>query len=153
MVGTPTGRDAVIGQLCDRALALHARNFNCAQSVACTLAPLAETSEDAAFRLMEGFGSGMGDKSQTCGAAVGAVAILGAANSNGPSNPTSKAGTYVLATECVNRFRALHGTTVCRKIRGTDEPGTLPVCEECIADAVRIGAEIIFDRQEKAARN
>lgn len=142
-----------IDQLVDRALALHARNFNCAQSVACTLAPLIEASEDSAFRLMEGFGSGMGGKSETCGALSGAIAMLGAANSCGPSNPVSKQGTYALASECVERFRMLHGTAVCRDIRGTDEPGTLPVCEECIADCVRIGADIVFDRQRRLAEN
>ena len=58
--------ETVIRQLAERALALHKRNFNCAQCVACTLAPLVEASEDSTFRLMEGFGSGMGCKSETC---------------------------------------------------------------------------------------
>lgn len=145
------GENSTIEQLAERALALHARNFNCAQCVACTLAPLVEASEDAAFRFMEGFGSGMGGKTETCGALTGAVAMLGAANSSGPANPTSKAGTYALTAECVERFRALHKTTICRDIRGTDEPGMLPVCEECIADGVRIGAKIIFEQQKLAA--
>ena len=127
-------QDAVIQQLTERALALHARNFNCAQCVACTLAPLVEACEDSTFRLMEGFGSGMGCKRETCGAVAGAVAMLGAANSFGPANPTSKQATYELSTEC-------------RAIRGTDAPGPLPVCDDCIADCVRIGAEIIFERQ------
>lgn len=140
-------QDAVIQQLTERALALHARNFNCAQCVACTLAPLVEASEDSTFRLMEGFGSGMGCKRETCGAVAGAVAMLGAANSFGPANPTSKQATYELSAECVRRFRKVHGTTECRAIRGTDAPGPLPVCDDCIADCVRIGAEIIFERQ------
>lgn len=142
--------DAIITQLVERALALHARNFNCAQCVACTLAPLVEASEDSAFRLMEGFGSGMGCKSETCGALSGAVAIMGAANSYGPANPTSKQDTYELAAECVRRFRDIHKTTECRTIRGTDQPGPLPICDDCITDCVRIGAEIIFERQAKS---
>ncbi len=145
-------RESTIQQLTDRALALHARNFNCAQCVACTLAPLVEASEDASFRMMEGFGSGMGCRTETCGAVAGAVAMLGMANSFGPANPTSKAQTYELAAECVARFREKNGTTTCRTLRGTDEPGPLPACNGYIADAVRIGAEILFDRQEQAAR-
>ena len=142
--------ETFVNQLADRALALHARNFNCAQCVACTLAPLVEASEDATFRLMEGFGSGMGCKSETCGALSGVVAIMGAANSFGPADPTSKQGTYELAAECVRRFREIHDTTECRAIRGTDQGGPLPICDECIVDCVRIGAEIIFERQAKS---
>ena len=143
-------RETFINQLAERALALHARNFNCAQCVACTLAPLVEASEDSTFRLMEGFGSGMGCKSETCGALSGAIAIMGAANSFGPADPTSKQDTYELAAECVRRFRAIHKTTECRAIRETDQPGPLPICDDCITDCVRIGAEILFERQAKS---
>ena len=38
----------------------HARGFNCAQAVACTLAPAVGLDPQVAFTLTEGFGAGMG---------------------------------------------------------------------------------------------
>ena len=38
----------------------HARGFNCAQAVACTLAPAVGLDPQIAFTLTEGFGAGMG---------------------------------------------------------------------------------------------
>ncbi len=46
----------------------HARGFNCAQAVACTLAPAVGLDPQVAFTLTEGFGAGMGGMTETCGA-------------------------------------------------------------------------------------
>ncbi len=45
----------------------HARGFNCAQAVACTLAPAVGLDPQVAFTLTEGFGAGMGGMTETCG--------------------------------------------------------------------------------------
>ena len=44
----------------------HARGFNCAQAVACTLAPAVGLDPQVAFTLTEGFGAGMGGMTETC---------------------------------------------------------------------------------------
>lgn len=49
----------------------HARGFNCAQAVACTLAPAVGLDPQVAFTLTEGFGAGMGGMTETCGALKG----------------------------------------------------------------------------------
>ena len=61
----------------------HARGFNCAQAVACTLAPAVGLDPQVAFTLTEGFGAGMGGMTETCGAISGAVAIMGFVMSDG----------------------------------------------------------------------
>ena len=68
----------------------HARGFNCAQAVACTLAPAVGLDPQVAFTLTEGFGAGMGGMTETCGAISGAVAIMGFVMSDGMENPKTK---------------------------------------------------------------
>ena len=66
-----------------KAIELHGKGYNCFQSVACVFAPELDVDEVTAFRMGEGFGLGMGDMSQTCGAITGAVACMGLLNSAG----------------------------------------------------------------------
>ena len=63
--------------LADQAVALRAeKGYNCAQAVACALAPEVGADVDAVYRLSEGFGSGMGTTTETCGALSGAIMVL-----------------------------------------------------------------------------
>ncbi len=57
--------------LARRALELHGMKYNCAQAVACTLAPLIGADEELCFRAAEGLGGGMGGLTETCGAVSG----------------------------------------------------------------------------------
>ena len=97
---TELDREALKSQAAE----LHARGYNCAQSVLCALAPVLGIDEDAAFTLAEGFGAGMGGMTETCGAISGAVMALGHATSNGRTNPTSKGATYKLSHELCAGF-------------------------------------------------
>ena len=60
-----------------KAIELHGKGYNCFQSVACVFAPELDVDEVTAFRMGEGFGLGMGDMSQTCGAITGGLLVLG----------------------------------------------------------------------------
>ena len=80
--------------LARRALELHGMKYNCAQAVACTLAPLIGADEELCFRAAEGLGGGMGGLTETCGAVSGAAMAIGLANSNGQDDRTSKQATY-----------------------------------------------------------
>lgn len=124
--------------LIEHAAQLHARNYNCAQAVACTLATLNGVDEDDCFRLAEGLGGGLGGHTETCGALLGGAMTIGQANSRGCADPTSKLETYELVKPLVAAFRARFGTTCCSEIRAQDESGRtpLPICESCIAYAV-----------------
>ena len=130
-----------------RAAEFHARGFNCAQAVLCALAPSLGIDEDLAFRLMEGFGLGMGGMSETCGAISGAVAAVGAANSAGEANPVSKRATYQLSHEVVERFGAKNSSTICGELKGVGTgTGPLRSCPGCIDDAVDIAVDVLQKR-------
>ncbi|MFQ9676545.1 MAG: C-GCAxxG-C-C family protein [Eggerthella lenta] len=84
-----------------RALELHGMKYNCAQAVACTLAPLIGADEELCFRAAEGLGGGMGGLTETCGAVSGAAMAIGLANSNGQDDRTSKQATYRIVRKLV----------------------------------------------------
>lgn len=124
----------------------HAQGFNCAQAVACALAPVLEIDADMTFRMTEGFGAGMGGMTETCGAISGAVVALGVANSHGMEDPTSKGGTYKLSKDLVARFAAKNGTTVCRELKGVGSAdGPRRSCAGCIDDAVDLAVDILSE--------
>ena len=126
-----------------RAHELHEAGYNCAQAVACAVAPELGVDSDQLFRALEGFGLGMGDMSQTCGAVSGAVALVGLANSSGEDNPKSKGATYKVSREVSQRFAAKNGTTICRELKGIDTGAVVRSCAGCIDDAVRIVLDLI----------
>ena len=57
------------------ASAKHDRGYNCAQAVACSFAEELGIDERELFRMMEGFGFGMGCM-EICGAVSGMVFVL-----------------------------------------------------------------------------
>ena len=140
----------------------HTQGFNCAQAVACALAPAVGMDADTAFRMTEGFGAGMGGMTETCGAISGAIVVLGMANSHGMEDPTSKGGTYKLSKDLVARFSAKNGTTVCRELKGIgSDAGPRRSCPGCIDDAVDLAVDILSEQiraseqepREKQARD
>lgn len=132
----------------ERALELHKAGYNCAQCVACACAHRVGLDEDTAFRLMEGFGGGMGDFSQTCGAISGGVAIFGFLNSGGMSYPRTKGSTYKLVQQVVRRFGDLNGSTLCGDLKGLTGGPVLRSCDGCIEDATRITLDVLDARAE-----
>ena len=122
----------------------HARGFNCAQAVACTLAPAVGLDPQVAFTLTEGFGAGMGGMTETCGAISGAVAIVGFVMSDGMESPKSKGKTYKLSHEIAKRFGEKNTTTVCGTLKGIgSDKGPLRSCPGCIDDAVEIACDML----------
>ena len=122
----------------------HARGFNCAQAVACTLAPAVGLDPETAFTLTEGFGAGMGGMTETCGAISGAVAIMGFVMSDGMENPKTKGQTYKLSREIAKRFGEKNTTTICGTLKGIgSNQGPLRSCPGCIDDAVEIACDVL----------
>lgn len=132
------------------AVALRAeRGLNCAQAVACALAPEVGADFEACYLLSEGFGAGMGGHQETCGAISGAVMALSHLNSSGTeTSGTTKVATYRLVHELVQRFGEMNGTTRCAELKGIGcDHGPLRSCPGCIEDAVRIAVDIIARRE------
>lgn len=142
------------GELAEAAIALRAEHqYNCAQAVACALAPEVGGDVDAVYRLSEGFGAGMGGHKETCGALSGAVMVLGQLRSAGTAEPgATKQKTYKLASELVEGFREANGSVLCRELKGIGcDHGPLRSCPGCIEDAVR-GACLIIDAYRAGER-
>lgn len=129
----------------NKALELHKKGYNCAQSVACAYCDLADIDENIMFKLTEGFGLGMGCTKGTCGAISGAVILAGILNSTGNLEcPDSKAYTYKLSKEIMTRFENMNGSTICGKLKGIETGNPLRSCDGCIQDAVLLAEEILF---------
>ena len=134
-----------IEALTARAAELHAKGYNCAQSVACTLAPFVGAGFDTCFRATEALGGGMGCFKETCGALSGAMVILGFANSNGSADPTSKPSTYRLARRLEEGFRTGAGATLCCDIKGVADATPSPNCPGAIDLAIKLAATILVE--------
>lgn len=130
-------------------LALHEQRYNCAQSVACAFAPLAPASfdEDTLFTLMEGFGGGMGGGAETCGAATGGVAIIGALCSDGRGKRTTKMHTYQVASDFIERFRSACNTTCCRELKDASPVPTPHRCDAYMETAARLLLQTLEDHE------
>lgn len=125
----------------------HKKGYNCAQAVACAFCEEAGIKERIMFKMMEGHGLGMGGMQGTCGAITGAVAVLGAVNSNGDlEHPVSKTDTYKLSRELVNRFQEKNGVIACKDLKGVETGKVVRSCPGCIEDAATILAEILEER-------
>lgn len=127
----------------DRTLELHAKGYNCAQAVACAYCDLLDMDEDTMFKVMEGFGLGMGCMQGICGAVSGAEAVIGMKSSKGCLDPTSKAQTYQIAKEVLKKFSEKNGSIICKELKGAETGKALRSCDGCIQDAARIVEEIL----------
>ena len=126
------------------AIALHDKKYNCAQAVACAFAEEAGIDKEVLFKACEGFGLGMGGMQGTCGAISGAVILAGFKNSDGNvDNPGTKASTYQLSREIMEKFEKKNKASRCRDLKGIDTGVVLRSCPDCIMDAVEIVREVL----------
>jgi len=128
-----------------RAHALRAKKYNCAQSVACTFSEEVGLEEELLFQIMEGFGGGMGGHEATCGALSGAVAVISMLTSRGRIEANTKALTYERVSSLVRRFKERARSLVCREILGEDDGKVLLGCEDCIDGAVILVSEFLAE--------
>ncbi len=126
------------------AIAKHDMKFNCAQAVACAFAKEIGVDEKILFTAAEGFGLGMGGMEGTCGALSGAIMLAGFKNSDGnTTNPGTKAETYKLSKEMVNKFKEKCGSTVCKELKGVETGTVLCSCPDCICKGVEVVQEVL----------
>ena len=93
----------------------------------------------AAMKALEGFGAGMGDRMQTCGALSGAVFVAGLKHSDGNLDaPASKGATYKLCGGICQAFKEACGSTVCQEVKDIAHLS----CGECIALGVELAENI-----------
>jgi C_GCAxxG_C_C family probable redox protein len=97
------------------------RRTNCAQAILSTFSEQFGLERSLALRLAQGFGAGMGQKGNICGAVTGAYMVLGLSQRISTDSPReSLDATYELVREFDRRFKVLHGSVSCRDLTGYD---------------------------------
>lgn len=132
----------------EKAIEKHRQGYNCAQAVACTYCDLVGVDESTMFKMIEGFGAGMGGMESTCGAVSGAIALAGMKNSKGCEDKSTKGKTYKLSKEIAKEFTEINQSTVCKVLKGVETKKMLRTCDGCIEDAARIAEKILFQEEE-----
>ena len=131
-----------------RAIDNHHKGYNCAQAVVCAYSDLFGIDEKVAFRMSEGFGAGMGNFKDTCGAVSGMFMVASLIESSGGvENGLTKAGTYKTIRELSEKFREKNQSTYCKDLRGEDGTPKLRSCDGCIEDASKIVEEFILEKK------
>lgn len=126
------------------AIALHDKKYNCCQAVACAFCEEVGMDEATLFRIGEGFGLGMGCMEGTCGALSGAIMLAGLKNSDGNIDaPATKAETYKLSKELLQKFQERTGSTVCKELKGVESGKVLCSCPDCIRIGVEVAQEVL----------
>ncbi len=127
----------------ERALAMRAKGYNCAQSVACTFSDVVGKSEEEMFALSEAFGGGMGGRKSTCGAVSGAVLVVSMLTSKGTLDAGTKETSYERASKIVDEFLAKNKSLVCDELRGNDPDKTPQLCQQYVLDTVGMLQELL----------
>ena len=130
----------------EMAMDFHKQGYNCAQAVALPFCE--EMGLDAAVvkKATEGFGAGMGGRTQTCGALSGAVFVAGMRNADA-TNPASKMDTYKVCAKMSEDFVAHCGSGVCAEIKGLTGGKMLCSCNECIAYGVKLVEQLLANAE------
>ena len=129
----------------EMAMDFHNQGYNCAQAVALPFCE--EMGLDAALvkKATEGFGAGMGGRTQTCGALSGAVFVAGMLNADA-TDPTSKMNTYKVCAKISEDFVTHCGSGVCEVIKGLKSGPLLCSCNECFAFGVKLVVDFIANK-------
>lgn len=131
------------------------QGFSCSQAVAAAFA--AEFGLDAAtmLRVSAMFGGGIARSGDTCGAASGALMVLGLQYGATQPDPAAKERAYEHGREFIARFRARNGAVDCRDLLGHDFATpegraaikelkvTRAICPGLVASAVEILEEML----------
>ncbi len=105
----------------EQALKLFKQSFSCSQSVFSVYAEELGVDTGTAMKIAGAFGGGMARMGETCGAVTGAFMVIGL--KYGQTNAEDKAAkekTYDVVRQFVERFKSMHGSTVCRVLTGCD---------------------------------
>jgi C_GCAxxG_C_C family probable redox protein len=144
------------GDRTEKAESLFGEGFNCAQAVLGAFSPGLGLAREQALGVAGAFGGGMGHRGETCGAITGALMAIGlkyGKRSAGDDQARERAVSK--AQEFVDRFRALHGATLCRDLVGYDfaKPGQIEEakksgvlttrCPRFVRDAAEILEELL----------
>ncbi len=111
---------------------LFSAGLNCSQAMLTVFGEPYGLDAEMAAKLGRPLGGGIGHLAKTCGAITAAVLVLGMAKNHQDEGEARKAS-YASVQDLFKRFEALHGTTECKELLGTDmstEEGLKKIQEE-----------------------
>ena len=119
------------------------KGHTCSQALFCTYAGEMDIARETAYRLMEGFGGGMANMQEMCGALVAAFAVISFHSSDGRlDGGGSRAMTYARIQKAADIFKKEYGGLTCREIL----KGQAPQPHQCtmkMKDAVLIIEQVL----------
>jgi len=140
----------------EAAVAMFLQGYNCAQSVLVSCGQEYGLPRETAVRVAQAFGGGIGRTGNLCGAATGALMVIGLKCSvKDAADLAAKAEAGRIAQEFLARFKARSGSLLCRDIIGCDlstaegykyavESGRhQTICPKAIRDAIEIVEELL----------
>lgn len=124
----------------ERAASKYLEGYNCSQAVFCTFCEELGMKEEDAFKIAEGFGSGMGALGDTCGAVTGMFMTISYANSNsdGEDLKATRKDTYAKIRKSAQLFQEEHCSLYCRELLKEKRGNKTEGCAKCVKDAARI---------------
>ncbi len=105
----------------EQAQALYTQGYSCSQSVLGAFAESYGLNRAEALRVAAAFGGGISRTGQICGAASGAIMVLGLAEASlDPADKATKQRLYALGQEFLAHFQSRFGAITCPVLLGVD---------------------------------
>lgn len=143
----------------EKATQLFAAGYSCSQAVLASRARRYGLSDEVAFKISAAFGGGLGRQGEICGAASGALMVIGLENGyTTPEEKAAKEHVYELArrfsAEFIKRAGALHCSDLLGCQIGTpdgmqqaqEQDLFKTVCPKLVAEASQILSELLGEK-------
>ena len=105
----------------EQAVACFKGGFNCSQAILSTYGEAAGLERHVALKIATGFGGGMGNMGEVCGAVTGAIMVIGLMHgATKAEDMQAKERTRALVREFTTKFKARNGCIQCRELLGCD---------------------------------
>jgi C_GCAxxG_C_C family probable redox protein len=111
----------VMSEKIEAAEACFREGFTCSQAVLSVWGGQFGLDRQKALRLASAFGGGMAGLGEVCGAVTGGLMVIGLTHGQTEArDKETKAKNYALVRDFTSRFRARHGSLLCRELIGCD---------------------------------
>lgn len=138
----------------DKAISNFKNGYNCSQAVICAYCDLLGMDEELAFRTSEGFGGGMGQLRDTCGAVTAMFMLAGLKGSDGQlSEGKTKLNTYGTVKNMAEEFKNKNSSIMCRDLLGVDGAPKKRACIGCVQDAAMLIEKYLLEEEKQKPDN
>lgn len=122
---------------------LHSQGYSCSQAVLGAFSDVVGVDQKMLFKLAAGFGGGIADMREVCGAVIALAMVVDLVYAEGaPDGRQRAANDYPRLRELAEAFRRENGSIVCRELLGMN--GTKRVrplgktCHDMVCDTARL---------------